>query len=96
MRTLNLIRGVNALDFSLFHLKHPFSIQLEHTNERYKLLESAANSSKREAEALRDKSQQLSVSLAKVETSFEVSKQELSEVKEKLLKAEVQPIPALF
>lgn len=65
------------------------SLQLEHANERYKLLESSSGSYKREAEALRDKSHKLSVTCAKLETSYEAARQELSEVKEKLLKSEV-------
>lgn len=65
------------------------SSQLEHANERYKLLETNCNGYKREAEALRDKSHKLSLSCAKLETSHELAKQELSEVKEKLVKSEV-------
>ncbi|XP_028412966.1 nucleoprotein TPR-like isoform X2 [Dendronephthya gigantea] len=63
--------------------------QLEHTNERYKLLESNCNSLKREAAALRDKSEKLSLTSAKLETSYETAKQDLSEVKEKLMRSEV-------
>ena len=64
--------------------------QLEHSNERYKLLESSCKGFQKEAEALREKSHQLSISCAKLETSYEAAKQELSEVKEKLHKSEVQ------
>ena len=62
---------------------------MEHANERYKLLESNCTGLKREATALRDKSEKLSLTCAKLETSHETGKQELSEVKEKLMRNEV-------
>lgn len=62
---------------------------MEHANERYKLLESNCTGLKREATALRDKSEKLSLTCAKLETSHETAKQELSEVKEKLMRNEV-------
>jgi phage shock protein A len=63
---------------------------LEHANERYKLLESNCSALKREATALREKSEKLSLTCAKLERSYETAKHELSEVKEKLMKSEVQ------
>ena len=71
------------------NILHCIFVQLEHANEKYKLLESNCSGLKREATALRDKCEKLSLSCAKLETSYETAKHELSEVKEKLMKSEV-------
>lgn len=70
---------------------HPCSLssQLEYANERYKLLESHNAALKRELEATRDKSSQLSTALSKHQESQSSMTQELLTAREKLAKAEV-------
>lgn len=63
--------------------------QLEHANDRCKLLDNNNVSLKREAEALRDKCEKMSLSCAKMEVSCENSKQEMMETKERLMRSEV-------
>ncbi|XP_046856770.1 nucleoprotein TPR-like isoform X3 [Xenia sp. Carnegie-2017] len=63
--------------------------QLEHANDRCKLLDNNNVSLKREADALRDKCEKMSLSCAKMEVSCENSKQEMMETKERLMRSEV-------
>ena len=65
------------------------SIQLEYSNERYQLLESHNNGQKREVDALREKTQQLSNALTKHQLSLNSVTQDLLATREKLTKAEI-------
>ena len=65
------------------------SIQLEYSNERYQLLESHSNGRKREVDALREKTQQLSNALTKHQLSLNTVTQDLLTTREKLTKAEI-------
>lgn len=66
-----------------------FCLQLEYSNERYKLLESHSNAQKRELETLRDKSQQVSNTLTKHQLSLNSVTQDLLVTRERLTKSEI-------
>ena len=65
------------------------SVQLEHANDRYKLLDNQTSSIKRELEALRSKNLQLSNALSSHQAAINTTTHELLSSREKLSKAEV-------
>ncbi len=80
---------IHTCTIHYFNVLFSTSVQLEHANDRYRLLDNQTSSIKKELEALRSKNLQLSNALSSHQAAINTTTHELLSSRERLSKAEV-------